>query len=344
MTMYKSVSIQFPYASYNIPSSKFKSMVGDTSSKDSWDYIHTFIQHHHFNAQVQVMSTHPMQGFSPVVYATFKGNLSLLLSMDWIQHIIQDDTFIALSVGDKIDTGNVIGIVQGKLYLAIDKDTYQQLGLSAQKAFYPKRGNRWKIVIDMTKDGFVGSSLHQRILWCFTGRTTDITMMVYSRDNLDFPEGSEYETHNSCASVRTCSDIQVPVLETIDEDFLFKINDWIGCITMEVESYFDIPDPFLSEFVLDMKTMSSPLYVSKSRGIFPSQNILTILNECKDSIDNSESNFIVLSVWGFEDSPVSWKQSEHSVLFEGVNDYHIILTPEKVILQVHTSPYDQFSS
>jgi len=65
------------------------------------------------------------------------------------------------------------------------------------------------------------------------------------------------------------------------------------------------------------------------KGLILCSFILECLNELRERLNHPDNTmpWAVLTVWGYEDSPVAWGESEHYVEFSGENDYTFIVFP-----------------
>jgi hypothetical protein len=54
--------------------------------------------------------------------------------------------------------------------------------------------------------------------------------------------------------------------------------------------------------------------------------------------------WIGVTVWGFEDAPLSWGDNQHHFLLSGENDYTFVLLPQSdYLLFIALGTYDTFS-
>lgn len=116
-----------------------------------------------------------------------------------------EEGFYALSIGDRIDQHNACCILPtGKMILSVDKDTYEQLGLTGKKSAFSSRlkANRFSkclsaftctlrqphtlhrsyqkdITIDLTAPSFKpGKKNYDRVRWCLTDRVSPVQMLA----------------------------------------------------------------------------------------------------------------------------------------------------------------------
>jgi hypothetical protein len=87
-------------------------------------------------------------------YYHAKGPLQLLLQESFLDSYIQKGKFYAFSHEARLDRGNAFAILPtGKLYLALDKDTYEQLGLEGKQSSFIPKGQRYSnFIIKTTAD------------------------------------------------------------------------------------------------------------------------------------------------------------------------------------------------
>lgn len=112
-------------------------------------------------------------------------------------YIKSKGSFTALSCGLEIERTDVVAVSpDGKLHLAVTKETYDSLGLCG-RASKLTPGRRYNICIDMRAKAFVpGRKLHDRVLDCLSQRGAVMEFLCsFSIDgvcqNINFPPSSQ---------------------------------------------------------------------------------------------------------------------------------------------------------
>ncbi|KAJ1814563.1 hypothetical protein LPJ75_002720, partial [Coemansia sp. RSA 2598] len=160
------------------------------------------IETHPFNYRCTVISRTPdlrqaaQRHIGP--YYRIKLKPADLISIDFIRGYVQTSTIVALSIDERIDTGDVLAIDgQGVLVLSLCKDTYEVLGLVGESAKFPLQNDARHIVrIDLKADTMDASKkYYQRIKTRFEAaldREMEFIVGRYDKDtgkslNLDLP-------------------------------------------------------------------------------------------------------------------------------------------------------------
>jgi len=305
----------------------------------------------------------------------------------------------AISLGTWIDSGNVACITpHGKLVLAVDKETYQQLGLVGKKSRFKSFQNRWLIWVDMKAHYFEPhKKYYQRVKWCLENRLTDTEFFLSwtsprgVTEEVQFPEGVTFRKLRVKTQTRHWTHINVPApisllehitltrrrarskpkhpvptsnnnnnnnsglnrqLETprfyLDSEFVHALYDWFGCLHNRISSVLGshMLEPFVSSFqpAIDMKSLSGVAY--SFQGLLPSEFVLQQVRHFRKILAETEGSipWISVTVWGFEDSPISWGDNQHHFLLSGENDYTIVLLPHNAyLLFIALGTHDTFS-
>jgi len=296
--------------------------------------------------------------FRQKFYYLVECNIVDFIDVNFINKYMRRGIFAAFSVGSKIDSGNVISFINGKLYMSIDKETYQELGISAKKAKYPIRGDRWNVIIELLTPSFEpGKPLYERVLWALNNRLSKVKMIISWALNddegfveeIDFPESLVTNVKKLSVEETTSilESIDIPIIEIPEEEnhrqlFYDNLSDWIGCLSLKIMNFFGSSnvDPYVSQFSNLLPSTNGSGYQKYVTGII---STLEIENQYY-FLRKLNKRISILSVWGFEDSNISWNKSEHSMLSSGANDYHIIfLSNDEYLIFICYGDYDQFS-
>ncbi|KAF9140010.1 hypothetical protein BG015_001834 [Linnemannia schmuckeri] len=285
--------------------------------------------------------------------------LSLLLTSNFMQYI--RNGMIALSVQGGIDTHDVVCLDgKGRLVLNVTKDSYEQLGLSGKPSAFHQDRQRYVVEIELNKPAMVpGKPGFERIKWCFENTfTAQFSMLFASVDPqgvslpLEFPESARATSMTFNIQSSSLNNIVIPdatPIRTIGKNDLrwrrsvSDLYEWIGLASMQSDRimFGDNIDPFLCVYSpptptttdeqQDLKPSSGCLI--EISGLIPSQGIVRILEALRSLLDSSNltlssaQRWANMTVWGFQDSPISWIGREHGHLVSGENMYSFFLWP-----------------
>ncbi|KAF9939935.1 Ribonuclease P protein subunit p40 [Mortierella antarctica] len=307
------------------------------------------IQNHPFNHKVQIFlpATLDPASLSSLTNALARDThyyhahvpLSLFLTSAFMQYI--RNGLIALSVQGGIDTHDVVCIDgKGKMILSLTKDSYEQLGLTGSPSkFHPNR-QRYVVEIDLLAPAMIpGKPGFDRIKWCFDNTLTTVFPMVLASVDplgvslpLEFPETARAKQMAFRIQCRTLNDIVVPdttVIRTIGKNELrwrkdvSALYEWVGLAAMQS----DRPPQKTDDVV---KSSGCLLEIS---GLIPSPSILRIFDALRSLLDKTSGpEWSNMTVWGFQDSPISWIGREHGHLTSGENMYSFFLWSKNIQL------------
>ncbi|KAJ2698146.1 hypothetical protein FB645_005717 [Coemansia sp. IMI 203386] len=310
-------------------------------------------------------------------YYRVKLKPSDLISPDFIRGYIQTSAVVALSIDERIDTGDVLAIDgQGILVLSLCKDTYEVLGLVGEQAMFPLQPNARHIVrIDLKANIMDPTKKHyQRIKSRFEA-VLDCEMEFvigrYDRDtgkslNLDIPgatvcEPAVDEFHMQDIWMPETSrlfDIQAGARKDDEwSQLATDVFEWIGMASSGPHRLLSAAGAntkiaaAAAAVVRDTCTYSVP--EPRTRESFSSVSVSGLLSagairRLADELGGDGSPNaadMILCVWGHEDAPVSWASSEHNFLISGENMYAQLRRPscnQCVIFQA-CGPWDTFS-
>eukprot|EP01125_Pyxidicula_operculata_P020879 TRINITY_DN7846_c0_g1_i2.p1 TRINITY_DN7846_c0_g1~~TRINITY_DN7846_c0_g1_i2.p1 ORF type:complete len:419 (-),score=50.25 TRINITY_DN7846_c0_g1_i2:49-1305(-) len=387
------------------------------------------IKTHWFNSKMEIIipSTQNKSSFrhKELKFVLARTSLVNLLSDNFVQSTAKSGMY-GVTIGTEIDKGNAVCVLPtGKMIMSLDKDTYQELGLSATKANYPRKGDtRWMVNIDLSHDSFrPGRKLYDRVMWSLTNRVTPVNMMlnhssknIYLKkdesvqviDEFNLPNGVAC-LNQKCAVSKRLYKTLLTAAPVIDMNLIKEVNNnisdgsnkkitaseslksdlqdvyhWIGAVHTGSVLYMadqTMIDPRVSRFSHSIPTVHQRSENSESDesmfihtltydGMILPEAVLEhlkrlsdLVNERKNRSENKDQAAMVeeddgedsenedyccwaaLTVWGIEDSPVSWKENEHNVAYDGSgeNDYTFIVLPNyNYIAFVHVSANDQY--
>ncbi|KAG0044669.1 hypothetical protein BGZ83_010106 [Gryganskiella cystojenkinii] len=293
--------------------------------------------------------------------------LSLLLTSGFMQHI--RNGMVAISVGNNIDCQDVVCLDgRGNLILSLTKDSYEQLGINgAPSKFYPNR-QRYVVKIDMRAPSMVpGKPGFDRIKWCFENTlVTRFPMLLASVDEngvslpIEFPQNARAARLSYNVKSTHLENILIPdtsAIRTIGKNDLrwrknvLELYEWIGMVGMQSDRIItgNSIDPFLCVYSPPLQTSVDPALSSgciiEVSGFIPAAVVNQIMDVLRsDSILGSiigEPSWANMTVWGFQDSPISWMNREHGYLLSGENYYSFFLWSENFSCKAETENQDK---
>ncbi|XP_005997018.1 ribonuclease P protein subunit p40 isoform X2 [Latimeria chalumnae] len=268
----------------------------------------THVESHYFNYRASILL--PECSTLPRELSTLVGNLrryylvknvSLheLVTEEFFSAFIKKGSFYALSFNTRIDQDNTVAFLPtGKLVLSVDKDTFEELGLEGRPSQYThKRATRYTILVDLIDSSFApGTKKHKRLVWALTEKKPllfDLLIAGYTAGGEEMKLSSYFykyscKEYHPTVSVKTLRNTECPVL------YSRKLNG-------EPDQFCDT-----QEFFDWLGAVSNNV-------------------ECHYFDDPKLSQWVTLTVHGFADSPVSWRENEHGFHKGGENLYNFVI-------------------
>ncbi|KAL6073530.1 Ribonuclease P protein subunit p40 [Balamuthia mandrillaris] len=164
-------------------------------------------------------------------------SLSRLLEPSFLNAHVRQGELRAISIGSRIDAQNVCAILpNGKMLLSLDKDTYEQLGLTGRKAAFPPRHSQeWDVSLDLRAASFrPGKNLYDRVKWCLgEDRLAGIDLLLAwcpqlgsAPAEMTFPEEVQHKQLRLKSEQHFFKSIRVPILEqrVLDEALIYETD------------------------------------------------------------------------------------------------------------------------
>uniref|UniRef100_A0A8C9MF94 Ribonuclease P/MRP subunit p40 n=1 Tax=Serinus canaria TaxID=9135 RepID=A0A8C9MF94_SERCA len=267
-----------------------------------------------------------------------------LVAHEFIDAFVKKGSCYALTYKTKIDQDNTAALLpNGKLILSVDKDTYEELGLQGRPSRYSgKKVMRYIITIDLTDAGFhPESKKHNRVLWALKEKKPlefDFLLAWYNTG----AEGStlmSYFSKNQIQALKpkitfsTLRDLQCPVLKSNDlqgkpEESCSteELFEWLGAVLNQV-SLDNKSSSFLSTYCCpEPNTVVEKAFLCTITGFIIPEKIIQLLEQlCCYFGEPKLAHWLTLTVHGFADSPVSWRESEHGFHKGGENLYNFVI-------------------
>ncbi|KAF9419192.1 Ribonuclease P protein subunit p40 [Podila epigama] len=204
-----------------------------------------------------------------------------------------------------------------------------------------------------------GKAGFDRIKWCFENTYTGVIPMVLASVDqdgvslpLEFPESTRAQKLGYKVQTTVLDNIMIPdttVIRTIGKnDVRWRLNvaelfEWIGMAGIQSEriTVHDNIDPYLCVYSNPAQATSertgSSGYLLEISGFIPSVSILPIFESLRDLLNKdtstcTTSGWANFTVWGFQDSPISWRDREHGHLLTGENLFSFFLWSNQLSL------------
>eukprot|EP01112_Ceratiomyxa_fruticulosa_P012053 TRINITY_DN3319_c0_g1_i1.p1 TRINITY_DN3319_c0_g1~~TRINITY_DN3319_c0_g1_i1.p1 ORF type:complete len:385 (-),score=66.01 TRINITY_DN3319_c0_g1_i1:87-1241(-) len=306
-------------------------------------------------------------------------SLHHLLKAEFLNEYVGKGGLFVLSQ-TSIESGNVACILpNGHLIFNIDDETYKQLGLEGSHARFPlKNGDRHVIDIDMKSKRFVpGEKLYDRVLWCLNERVSPGTFYIThigdegNITEIDFQRIFSAKELGSIESIQKIAmnrkvdffrDIPIPDItsfvskskmpdkqQTEDDIQTFSADfyEWSGFLHCGLlEKLCKKNDEFLSSFELSPDLLCTPKsgFMVSYEGLIPPSVVNVVVDTLRVFVSKRDFDWGLLTVWGFDDAPLSWGTCEHGFLQSGENNYTFVVLPnDQYCFFSAGGNYDSFS-
>ncbi|XP_005997017.1 ribonuclease P protein subunit p40 isoform X1 [Latimeria chalumnae] len=313
----------------------------------------THVESHYFNYRASILL--PECSTLPRELSTLVGNLrryylvknvSLheLVTEEFFSAFIKKGSFYALSFNTRIDQDNTVAFLPtGKLVLSVDKDTFEELGLEGRPSQYThKRATRYTILVDLIDSSFApGTKKHKRLVWALTEKKPllfDLLIAGYTAGGEEMKLSSYFykyscKEYHPTVSVKTLRNTECPVLysrklngepdQFCDTQEFF---DWLGAVSNNVECD-NTSCSFLSNYCCPQpSTVMDQACLCTVTGFILPETVHQLLEWlCHYFDDPKLSQWVTLTVHGFADSPVSWRENEHGFHKGGENLYNFVI-------------------
>ncbi|KAH3766238.1 ribonuclease P [Pelomyxa schiedti] len=361
-------------ASTKVPHSRVKKIKKEARNVDGLDFVYNFIMSHPFNHAMEVFTNCPCAkqlveslhaAASAQWFYTVNCTLWSLVEKTFVDRYVCNKTgsFIALSVGTVLDTGNSCAILpSGHLVLRLERDTYQSFGLVGSPIKRPKekKPSSYLVVINLAEERYhPGAPSYDRIQWCLANhRVESLSMLVSYTENglpcpVEFPPDCVVGKHELASMheyapaifAPSYNDIMAVIRSTTtpaknkreeDGDLQQDLQEWIGLHSWKSPALS--PEVQLSSSFALVAYAKSSGWSLRCKGLLPSAFVSQCLSAIRAVLEPGQ--WAVLSTWGFPDSVVAWSTQPHnrSNSCGGINSYSVVLAaPEEQPTKMHYS-------
>ncbi|XP_015982295.2 ribonuclease P protein subunit p40 isoform X1 [Rousettus aegyptiacus] len=276
----------------------------------------------------------------------FVKNLPLheLITHEFINTFVKKGSCYALTYNTNIDEDNTVALLpNGKLILSLDKDTYEETGLQGHPSQYSGRKiMKFIVSIDLMDLSFnLDSKKYERISWSFKEKKPlkfDFLLAwhhtgVEESTMLSYFSNYQIQEHQPKIAVSTMTDLQCPVLQSSELRGKPEVScsagellDWLGAIFSNAELNNE-PNNFISTYCCPQpSTVVAKAYLCTIIGFILPEKICLLLEQLCHYFDEPKlAPWVTLSVQGFADSPVSWRENEHGFRKGGEHLYNFVI-------------------
>ncbi|CAG9862731.1 unnamed protein product [Phyllotreta striolata] len=273
-----------------------------------------------------------------------------LADPSFISSFVRNGKLTLLSINTRIDCDNCIGVTpNGKLYLSINKETYQCLGLEGVTSHFTKTlGNKFFVCIDLADEKLLSNKKKLRRLKSRLKILKPFTVLLSwepPKEDVCPSSIAKYFSevgynvkqcvpalHSHTANVRIPG-IQFPAVDKLD---VSTFVEWLGMVSLSCDLEQDEQQYLSSYFGPDTDCEDvKPVRCFRLRGFFTSTSIIQHIENIMSQFKDEPVNWIAVYVQGFSDSPVAWGNQEHHYFANGDNGYVLIFQKDRGIIYKH---------
>ncbi|KAB1261391.1 Ribonuclease P protein subunit p40 [Camelus dromedarius] len=244
-----------------------------------------------------------------------------LITHEFINTFVKKGSCYALTYNTNIDEDNTVALLpNGKLILSLDKDTYEETGLQGRPSQYSGR----KVMKFMGRGGFICTP--QVALFGVSPGAEESVMMSHFSDY-------GIQERQPDVVLGMVAELRCPVLrsgqlggEPGAACGARELLDWLGAVFSHTELNNE-PNNFISTYCCPQpSTVVAKAYLCTITGFILPEKIHLLLEQLRHYFDEPKlASWVTLSVQGFADSPVSWRENEHSFGKGGEHLYNFVI-------------------
>nr|XP_018905196.1 PREDICTED: ribonuclease P protein subunit p40-like [Bemisia tabaci] len=319
------------------------------STKPKDDRIPNLIDSHHFNHFVSVAVPNTLNVPETIsnslvsdcdYYKVESVPVFEFIDADFLHNFINKGKLSALSISARIDADDCACITPSKkLILVLEKVAFEELGLEGKVANSAKRAkDRFYVTIDLA-DGSLrpGTKLYARVQKCLKERIKlklDFIIAWEPPEESMCPSSIAAYFDSKKYSVKLCHpkfnkqhayNVTVP---SLDSNSPSDVVDWLGAACLSAQS--DEQNEYSSSYLNFYDgSPCGQLTILKWYGFFTTSRIKELYESLRSYLERSQDTpWCSLHVQGFDDSPVTFSNQEHSFLVSGDNMYTIFIKPD----------------
>ncbi|KAM5300253.1 ribonuclease P protein subunit p40 isoform 3-T3 [Ctenodactylus gundi] len=274
----------------------------------------------------------------------FVKNLPLheFITHEFINTFVKKGSCYALTYSTNIDEDNTVALLpNGKLILSLDKDTYEETGLQGHPSKYSGRNiMKFIVSIDLVDSSFnLDSKKYKRTSWSLKEKKPlkfdFLLAWHHTEDSSVMSYFSKYQIqeHQPKVAISTVKDLQCPVLrsgelggEAEASCSAQELFDWLGAAFCNADLNNE-PNNFISSYCCPQPSMVvAKACLCTITGFILPEKICVLLEQLCHYFDEPKlAPWVTLSVQGFADSPVSWREQEHGFRKGGEHLYNFVI-------------------
>ncbi|XP_027630765.1 ribonuclease P protein subunit p40 isoform X2 [Tupaia chinensis] len=265
-----------------------------------------------------------------------------LITHEFINTFVKKGSCYALTYNTNIDEDNTVALLpNGKLILSLDKDTYEETGLQGHPSRYSGRKvMKFIVSIDlMDLSNNPDSKKYGRTSWSLKEKKPLKFDFLLARHNaeestmMSYFSSYQIQEHQPKVALSTLRDLQCPVLqsnalsgEPEASCSAPELFDWLGAVFSNVDLNNE-PSSFISTYCCPQpSTIVAKAHLCTITGfILPEKICLLLERLCHYFNEPKLAPWVTLSVQGFADSPVSWRENEHGFQKGGEHLYNFVI-------------------
>uniref|UniRef100_A0A673UVI7 Ribonuclease P/MRP subunit p40 n=1 Tax=Suricata suricatta TaxID=37032 RepID=A0A673UVI7_SURSU len=234
-------------------------------------------------------------------------------------------------------------VKKGKLILSLDKDTYEETGLQGRPSQYSGRKvMKFIVSIDLMDLSLnLDSKKYERVSWSFKEKKPlkfDFLLAWHHTGAEESTMRSYFSSYGiqerqPRVSLSTASELQCPVLRSGELGgapgaacSAPELLDWLGAVFSNAQLTNE-PNNFISTYCCPQpSTVVAKAYLCAITGFIVPEKIHLLLEQlCRYFDEPKLAPWVTLSVQGFADSPVSWRENEHGFRKGGEHLYNFVI-------------------
>ncbi|MES1907038.1 MAG: hypothetical protein MHM6MM_000235 [Cercozoa sp. M6MM] len=220
------------------------------------------------------------------------------------------------------DRGNTMCIVGNAdaltLVLHVDRDTYQQFGLSGSRSgFRESRDSLRRIFVELSSDAYMRKGrIYERVQWCLQNRVNDAKVVIASEKAPVIPENSRGKVTQVSPEFHRhlTNDLRIPSAFSTNtqqsKEELQALHDILALLNMrlplphegDTHSLFDVA---VSQ-CLDEEAAKCGVLCQQARTFLNGSQQLDLFNKAVQLLRDRDLPWMALSFWGVSDAPLSF--------------------------------------
>lgn len=273
-------------------------------------------------------------------------HVSHLINKEFIEAFVKKGHLTVLSNGTNIDTDDCVALTpSGHLFLTLNRQTYQELGLEGRPSFFSRsKPNRYVVQLDLKEQHFApGKKFYNRVQQCLRENIQVKQNLLVAWDPPEekicpssiaayfSSQGHKVSLCQPRFSKQVLYNVKVPEYfpDDGDDNSALELIEWLGAFSIGADLNSGAPDNFVNMYQCPLQTKEVGVTVHMQwTGYFTYSQIHRLFDELRQYVSQRTSiPWVSLYVQGFADSPVSWGLKEHQFYSNGDNNYVLFLSP-----------------